>query len=421
MKWSALFVGIVMIVLNNGCSGPEYTLKRAKSLELLEVRNISDRTWQTHIPINRYDGYPSMKRLWYNSENIYYLYKKRKRSRDELPYILYGLTTKRINQFSNTNQLKEIGLKPVELKSLSGYRRYHAFIPELNLYVKAKLYRGYNTGYAIFDDFYDVVFEITDRYDGDPDAKKLIGNIALKKALVSFVHSIDNQNSTYRLSEIVDTNRSQWFSFDNHPDEIEGSGRVKLRFKDSTYLSYVLIDGMFRNGRLVSDAKVEVKSSYCVEWVLICVKFYTDTYTETVPVSQIKRAIKTGMDQTVARVKEKVSAYYQRSSSRRSSGSGKSADIKVSYFGYEAWNKHNNYKYYYKGQYEGLIFAHPEKNTDHTHYLATSSYKSCSFTNGYFYADRSEVWTSSCGSKSSVNTMKEAVEAVATCVCEGHY
>jgi len=331
MTWRALFVGM-MIVLNSGCSGPEYTLEKAKSLELLKVRNISDRTWQTHIPINRYDGYPSMKRVWYGDKNVYYLYKKRKHGQGELPYILYGLTTKRVNQFDNIDQLKEIGLKSVKLEPLSKNRQYHAFIPELNLYVKAKLHRGYNIGYAVLDDFYDVAFEITDRYNEDSDAQSLLKSYQAKqkalkaqKEVMKFVAWLDRQGGGYRLQDLIDPKRSEWHSQENHPDRLEGKGEVKLRFKDDTYVDYALIQGTFHDGKPVASVTIEVKSSYCVERFIVCVKYYTDTYRKRVTPSEVKRAIQEGMKQTESGVKEKVRAYRQRSYASHSASSVSSA------------------------------------------------------------------------------------------------
>lgn len=403
------------LFLISGCSlDPEYDVFLQERLHYIKIKRITPRTVQTYIPIDRYYGYPNLNSICYDkSGNAYFIYKRRKDklSKGMKVFTLYGLSKKFVKNFNTVDEINAyIDLYCKKLKSTNKSHLYHALLPEINLYVKVK-----KENYIIGDGITDLIFEVTDDYLNDPDARKIVGNISIKTELISFLRSLDAQKADLSLYNMIDTEKMKWYSNQGDSTHIQGKGSISLPFKNDEYLDYISIEGFFKNGWPEGNVDLEVYAQKCLKrGILTCQKKVSYRYRETVSSQHMKVMILEGMKTAKSSVQQKVDEYL----SKHQHSSPSNGTVSVDSCEYEDWKKNTTCHVLYNGVYDGLIWYSQDNDPDN-YFINMVGLEHGRVTSGH-YNSYFKTLKTRCG-KTSVSGIQDALLKTTNCAYYNSY
>ncbi|GEM_PF-3413149 len=410
-----LILMLVVLFFIGGCSlDPSYEVYPQERLNYIKTKRVTPRTVQTYIPIDRYYGYPTLDWICYDKNgSAYYLYKRKPERLSEgmKPFTLYGLSKKFVKSFNTVSEISTyVKLYCEKLKSTNKSHLYHTFLPEVNLYVKVK-----KENFIIGDGITDLIFEVTDDYLNDSDARKIIGEVLIKTELESFLKSLNAQKGDLPLYNMIDRKKMRWYSEQGKNRYIEGKGSILLPFKDDEYLDYISIEGYFKDGWPDGDVNIEVYAQKCLKrGILICQKKVAHRYRETISSRHMKIMIIEGIKTVRSSIERKVDEYL--STHRQSSSSN--GTVSVDSCEYEDWKKNITCHVLYNGSYDGLIWY--SQHDDPNNFLINmGGLKHGRITSGH-YNSYFKTLKTRCG-KINVSGIQDALLKTANCAYNNSY
>jgi hypothetical protein len=299
-----LVVSLITTFIISGCM-PTYNVQRSVQPPTIKTLKVTPKSGVVHIPSWHFEGRPSAKEIYTDGNELYFVRYDRKSRK----YYIYGLT-KSFQKNSYSKKLLIAGLRHVDTQSYKN--GYHAFVPDMDLYIRSYVKDTYHVGVVNIVDMYDTVIEYTDDYQNDPGFLKIqvknrqkIRRQMLQKNIAAFVER-------YNLSGMIDIAKSEWKPKNNPQDiALNGKGLLKLYYKDRTYADDAEIDGYFENGHLVGSADVTVYGSYCTLKILVCVEGVKDNRKYSVNGSNLASVINRGFNEITDRIRELVNAREQ--------------------------------------------------------------------------------------------------------------
>jgi hypothetical protein len=304
MRKSRFLYILIFVFLISGC-GSFYSIETSIKPPNIRTVNVTNKSGVTHIPVWHYQGRPSIDNIYTDGKNLYFLYWDRKFRK----YNLVGITHSLEKEERNKNKILT-GLTKVKMESYKN--GYHAYIPELDLYIYVTRKNTYRSSIAVITDLYDVVVEYTNSYQNDPGFLKILKKNREKQKRQMLIHNIENFVQRYNISDIIDPTKSSWEPKNSVNDIIlNGQGILKLVYKDRTYADVVEINGNFDNGYLNGEADITVRGSYCTLKVLVCLKGVKDAHKYKANSASLSSVIRQGFKEIVNSVRQKAEAYYR--------------------------------------------------------------------------------------------------------------